>query len=204
VTPDDRLRTRLAASASRDTRAAAQREAERREDRALAAIARAARALPRPRPGPGFTDRTMARVRRRPPPRRGLRAWLLWPRLAPLGGLAGAAAAGFLAVGMARFPVPAPASPDVAALAAPVVVAHLALAAPSARQVHVAGDFNGWRPEVTPLRRGDDGRWRADVPVSPGRRYEYMFVVDGTWVTDPAARAHADDGFGGANAILDL
>jgi 1,4-alpha-glucan branching enzyme len=41
------------------------------------------------------------------------------------------------------------------------------------------------------------------VPVVPGRRYQYQFVVDGRWVTDPLAPA-ADDGFGGRNAVLDL
>lgn len=54
------------------------------------------------------------------------------------------------------------------------------LDAPSAAQAFVAGSFNEWRPDATPMRRDGDGRWVADVPVPPGR-HEYKFVVDGSW-----------------------
>ena len=36
----------------------------------------------------------------------------------------------------------------------------------------------------------------------PKGRYEYMFVIDGAWVTDPNAIGHVDDGFGNRNAVL--
>ncbi|ABC83502.1 isoamylase early set domain-containing protein [Anaeromyxobacter dehalogenans] len=177
---------------------------ERQAALRLVALSRLAGAGARPAPSDDFVQRTMARVRAsRPPRRRPLLAWLTGPRLSPLGALGGAAAAAFLAVAVARFP--APPGPEAArAPEAPVVLARLALAAPGARVVRVAGDFNGWKPEVTPLRRGPDGVWTVEVPLRPGRRYEYMFVVDGSWTTDPGARALADDGFGGKNAILDL
>jgi 1,4-alpha-glucan branching enzyme len=84
------------------------------------------------------------------------------------------------------------------------VLARLDLRAPAATQVAVAGDFNGWRPEATPLRRGEGGVWTVQLPLAPGKRYEYMFVVDGAWVADPSAPATSDDGFGGANAVLEL
>jgi 1,4-alpha-glucan branching enzyme len=54
------------------------------------------------------------------------------------------------------------------------------------------------------MRRGQGGVWTVELPLAPGRRYEYMFVVDGRWVTDPTAPASVDDGFGGQNAVLDL
>ncbi|ACG75004.1 glycoside hydrolase family 13 domain protein [Anaeromyxobacter sp. K] len=177
---------------------------ERQAALRLVALSRLAGAGPRPTPSDDFVRRTLVRVRAsRPPRRRPLLAWLTAPRLSPLGALAGAGAAAFLALAVARFPAPPP--PDAArAPEAPLVRARLALAAPDARVVRVAGDFNGWKPEVTPLRRGADGVWTVEVPLRPGRRYEYMFVVDGSWTTDPGARALADDGFGGKNAILDL
>jgi Glycogen recognition site of AMP-activated protein kinase len=173
-------------------------EAERREALALLAIVRTANAEPRPTPSPGFAERTMAQVRSRRPPRPSLSRWLLLPRVSPLGALAGAAAAAFLALAVARFPAPARGSaPETAR------VVRLVLAAPDARVVRVAGDFNGWHADATPLRRGPDGRWTVELPLDSGR-YQYMFVVDGRWVTDPSARARADDGFGGENAILEL
>jgi hypothetical protein len=175
-------------------------ESEAREIRALLAIGRAAASLPGPAPRDDFHERTMERIRAQRPPRRSLGAWLVAPRLSPLGALAGAAAAAFLAVAVARYPSPAPAGPSDGGR----VVARLALAAPHAREVRVAGDFNRWRPETTPLRRGVDGVWTVELPLEPGRRYEYMFVVDGAWTTDPSAAVRADDGFGGENAVLDI
>ena len=83
------------------------------------------------------------------------------------------------------------------------VVARLSLSAPQARQVSVAGDFNGWSPEAAPLRRGPGGAWTGEVRLPRGR-HQYMFVVDGEWVTDPAAPVTLDDGFGHRNAVLDL
>jgi hypothetical protein len=145
----------------------------------------------------------MARVRARRPPRRSVLAWLRTPRLSPLGALGGAAAAAVaaavLAVRLAGGPAPGAAPEGLAP-----VVAQLTLDAPDARTVAVAGDFNGWRPEATPLRRGEGGTWSVRLPLEPGRRYQYQFVVDGRWVTDPSAPAAADDGFGGRNAVLDL
>lgn len=54
------------------------------------------------------------------------------------------------------------------------------LDAPAAQQVFVAGTFNGWKADATPMEREDGGRWVADVEVGPGR-HEYKFVVDGSW-----------------------
>jgi len=172
--------------------------AERREAEALLRIAGAAARLEPPAPSPDFAARAMARVRARPPPRRSLWTWLRSPRVTPLGALAGAFAGVLLALGavasLGRAPAPR----------APAVVAQLDLHAPLARSVAVAGDFNGWRPEATPLLRGEGGVWTVRVPLVPGRRYQYMFLVDGAWVSDPSAAATAEDGFGGRNAVLEL
>lgn len=70
-----------------------------------------------------------------------------------------------------------------------------------AREVCLAGDFNRWRVCDTPLRRVGEDVWSVSLLLPPGR-YEYMFVVDGKWVTDPNAVARADDGFGNENALL--
>lgn len=170
---------------------------ERAEAHRLLALARAAGALPRPTPSADFVDRTAARLAALDPPRR----WAWRRRLGPLvsrwSAVSAAAAAALLAVAVARLPAPGP-------VASGEAVAHLSLVAPGARQVRAAGDFNRWRPEATPLRRDADGVWRGEVAVPRGRGAQYMFVVDGAWVTDPAARAHADDGFGARNALLEL
>jgi hypothetical protein len=69
--------------------------------------------------------------------------------------------------------------------------------------VTVAGSFNNWDPTSTPLRR-QDGIW-STILVLPAGSYEYMFVENAQrWVTDPLAASSRDDGFGRANAVLDV
>jgi anti-sigma factor RsiW len=74
---------------------------------------------------------------------------------------------------------------------------------PSVEKVTVVGSFNNWDPDATPLRR-QDGVWSTILVLAPGS-YEYMFFENGArWVTDPLAVQTRDDGFGGANAVLDV
>jgi 1,4-alpha-glucan branching enzyme len=74
---------------------------------------------------------------------------------------------------------------------------------PDARQVFVAGSFNQWKPESTPLVRAADGRWTGEVAVKPGR-YEYLFVVDGNWLPDPKAMEAVQNPFGGTNSVMQV
>lgn len=71
---------------------------------------------------------------------------------------------------------------------------------PDARQVAVAGSFNGWTPQDT-FKRDGEGRWVAELNVGPGR-YEYLFVVDGQWQPDPKAKESVANPFGGKNSVL--
>ena len=110
---------------------------------------------------------------------------------------------------------PEPAIPAPARLAAPTVAqpasvksespkpasVALELVAPAARQVFVAGSFNGWKPETTPLVPLGNGRWKSDLRLGPGR-HEYLFVVDGQWRPDPNARESVANPFGGRNSVV--
>ena len=62
---------------------------------------------------------------------------------------------------------------------------------PAARAVAIAGTFNDWRPQVTPMVNMGSGRWRKILVVTPGT-YEYTFVVDGRWVEEPRTRQTSD------------
>lgn len=79
----------------------------------------------------------------------------------------------------------------------------LKLSAPSAKEVFVAGSFNGWRVGATPLSPTASGDWQSELKLTPGR-YEYLFVVDGTWQPDPAAPETAPNPFGGRNSVLSV
>lgn len=140
-----------------------------------------------PRLSARLDERVMAAVRGRA--ERRLRPWMLAPALAA------AAALFFFLVR----PAPAPDDPAT-------VTVRFVLTAPGASRVSVAGTFNQWDPEATPLvRTRDAGVWSATLSL-PAGEHQYAFVVDGErWVPDPAAPA-VDDGFGGGrrNSVLTL
>ena len=75
------------------------------------------------------------------------------------------------------------------------------LSRPAARNVAVAGTFNNWNPSAATLRRGADGVWSLGLTLAPGK-YEYRFVVDGEWISDPAASETAPNPFGGVNSVI--
>lgn len=70
-----------------------------------------------------------------------------------------------------------------------------------AQEVSVAGTFNNWTPQ--PLEKITDSVWATHFPLKPGR-YEYRFVVDGTWQEDPNSTEYAPNPFGGRNSILTI
>lgn len=78
---------------------------------------------------------------------------------------------------------------------------HIEFSYPAAATVAIAGTFNDWRPEATPMISTGEGRWLKDL-VLPSGRYEYLFVVDGKWVTDPFAPATVPNPFGGMNSVI--
>ena len=70
----------------------------------------------------------------------------------------------------------------------------------AAREVMLAGDFNNWDPNASPMRKGPDGVWHLNVLLEPGR-HEYRFVVDGTWQDDPYAQQKTTNNMGGDNCV---
>ena len=162
-------------------------------------------------------------------PRRGAFGWLVRPRelrVSPLVGLAAAAGLAAVLLGVdasARRQGAAEVRREIAAAqqapaqgAAPTVlvdapgagtpvgamrVVSFVFAAPGAKQVSLAADFNDWAPDALPLTEAAPGVWSVAVPLAAGR-YSYSFVVDGeTWEADPAAPRAADD-FGVPSSTL--
>lgn len=70
-----------------------------------------------------------------------------------------------------------------------------------AREVCLAGSFNGWRPDATPMVPLGHGRWAKELTLEPGV-YEYLFVVDGRWLADPGAAVTVPNPFGGVNCCV--
>ena len=56
---------------------------------------------------------------------------------------------------------------------------------PSARQVHLVGDFNHWHEATLPMARTAEGYWRARLRLPEGE-YHFRYRADGHWFTDYA------------------
>lgn len=159
--------------------------------------------------GADFEQRVMAAVRavRPRPAHLALWEWLSEPRtvaVSPLGWLAAAAAIATLVL-MGRFAdgLRDGSAPGGDVVATPLQPVQLVFHAPAAREVAVAGDFNGWDPSLTPLVRvpGTDV-WMAQVLLAPGR-YTYAFVVDGgRFMADPSAPRAIGEEFGAPSSVL--
>jgi 1,4-alpha-glucan branching enzyme len=51
-----------------------------------------------------------------------------------------------------------------------------------AGDVRLAGSFSNWQP--VEMKKRKDGKFVCQVPVPPGT-FEYKYLVDGKWITDP-------------------
>jgi 1,4-alpha-glucan branching enzyme len=73
----------------------------------------------------------------------------------------------------------------------------------AAERVSLAGDFNGWDPLATPLKRNDSGLWSTEIAITATGRLEYKFIVDGRrWLEDPSNGMKTPDNHGGLNSVL--
>jgi hypothetical protein len=55
---------------------------------------------------------------------------------------------------------------------------------PDASLVQVAGNFNNWDSNELVMEKTASG-WQLTFQLAPGN-YEYKFIVDGRWITDPS------------------
>ena len=99
-----------------------------------------------------------------------------------------------------RVPTPAGERVTASVMEAPTT---FVLRAPGASRVSVAGDFNNWDAEATPMRHSGSGDlWIVSVSLPRGVHL-YSFVLDGAeWRPDPAAPLAAETSFGGHNSVV--
>ncbi len=75
---------------------------------------------------------------------------------------------------------------------------------PRAKSVQIAGDFNNWQPEKTPLTKvNENGVWQIKLPMASGK-YRYRLVVDGQWQQDPYNENTELNPFGELNSVLEV
>lgn len=69
-----------------------------------------------------------------------------------------------------------------------------------ATRVAVAGSFNNWRPDLDLMNRTPEG-WELKLELSNGKHH-YKFVVDDSWITDPANPLQEYDINGNINSVI--
>ena len=92
-----------------------------------------------------------------------------------------------------------PVADGIPARLLPVIFTFPTRLAPNARTVSLVGSFNGWNPDVHPMRRDLD-YWRITIHLSPGRMV-YVFLVDGVMWLDPQDDGRIPNGWGSEYSI---
>ena len=70
------------------------------------------------------------------------------------------------------------------------------------KKVFVAGTFNDWDPNATPMAdRDQSGAYTATLRIPRGS-HEYKFVVDDIWQVDPANPDCVINGHGSMNSLI--
>jgi 1,4-alpha-glucan branching enzyme len=61
-------------------------------------------------------------------------------------------------------------------------------AANGARKAAIAGDFNQWKADQTPMQALKNGDFTATVTLTPGHEYQYRYLLNNdNWITDTDA-----------------
>ncbi|MDD5671311.1 MAG: isoamylase early set domain-containing protein [Candidatus Omnitrophica bacterium] len=75
--------------------------------------------------------------------------------------------------------------------------------APQADKVSIVGNFNNWNTTKTPLKKASKGNWKVELKLAPGR-YEYRYLVDGTWQNDQRPVECVPNSFGSWNCVIEV
>ena len=71
--------------------------------------------------------------------------------------------------------------------------------------VSVVGDFNGWDPLATPLRKRSNGTRSASVELRAGESYRFKYLAEGgRWFCDSDVELEPDVDRASANSLLTL
>ncbi|HEV2829542.1 MAG TPA: alpha/beta fold hydrolase [Pyrinomonadaceae bacterium] len=97
----------------------------------------------------------------------------------------------------------APSQPKLQTTTEPASITFRLKDHPNAKSVALAGTFNNWNTQSTPMtRKGAD--WSVSIKLAPGT-YRYKFVVDkDRWTVDPENSQTEEDGEGHVNSVLSV
>ncbi len=75
--------------------------------------------------------------------------------------------------------------------------------APTARSVHIVGDFNNWNIDEKGSLEKENGTWTKKLTLPLGS-YQYRFVVDGQWIEDPVNPQLVTNPYGEFNSVVEI
>jgi 1,4-alpha-glucan branching enzyme len=73
--------------------------------------------------------------------------------------------------------------------------------APDAKEVFLAGEFNGWDNQSLPMKKHKGGIWKTKVKLPPGC-HEYKFFADNVWVESLPGVEQVSNPLGTRNFIV--
>lgn len=77
------------------------------------------------------------------------------------------------------------------------------LYAPQAKKVVLSGSFNKWDTKKLTAKKDTKGNWLAKASLKPGK-YEYKFIVDGSWTNDPRCTLCVPNSLGSHNCVVEV
>ena len=75
--------------------------------------------------------------------------------------------------------------------------------APEAKEVYVAGEFNGWKRDDTTRMQAKNGTWFKRVNLGTGRHH-YRFIIDGKWTEDPRNTLKETNPYGEMDSLIEV
>ncbi len=72
-----------------------------------------------------------------------------------------------------------------------------------AQTASIAGDFNSWDVNATPMKRKRDGSFSAAINLEAGKEYRFRYWLDGArWENDWHADAYLPNSFGTEDSVV--
>ena len=73
------------------------------------------------------------------------------------------------------------------------------------RPVSVVGDFNGWDPLASPLRKRSNGTRSVSIDLTEGAAHRFKYLdAAGEWFCDEDADELVDNGFASTDSLIVL
>ncbi len=75
-----------------------------------------------------------------------------------------------------------------------------------AKTIHLAGDFNNWKPESNPMTRLKNGSFKTVLSLATGREYQFRYLVNSElWKNDEKADKYTLNPYGDAeNCVVSI